>query len=269
MGEVLPGSPHRSVERTDRDAAVRCQTGDGDCVPSIELVDAIILRDVGEGLATEVREIRVPAVRLSFVYPWGRVRALDERARVVEQPSPRTRDGDAERAAGLTLEGLGLVEARGDHGAIVTPESDVDYLVDDGVKADAGCWFSMRGVSRLRDTGWEVIQTEAYPHLTIEGEAAWRGSLRPSGKDAGWFELQLGVEVEGGYVDLLEPLLELLAEVRGAIEVPRGVDYTALPLGGERTLVVPSPAIEALLSVLRELYEIDPSNFGHVAVPML
>jgi len=269
MGVVIGGQASEGVRPTRGDPHEGERGSASDCVPVLELFEASIVRDVGEGLATEFRELRVPAARLSFKYPWGQVRAASAGASFRSSDEIDARDLQAEHAARLVLEGLGLVDARDEHEAVLSHDSDADYLVDDGVKADAGCWFSARGVERLEGSGWEVTRAESYPHVTLGTGAPWCASLRQSATDTGWFELQLGVEVEDGFVDLLPLLLKLLGEVRGEIKLPRGGDYTALPLGGDRTLVVPSTTIEALLAVLRELYEIDPSSFGHVALPAL
>ena len=275
MGVMIGARASEATRSTQRDASDGARATANLGTPVLELVEATIVRDLGDGLATEYRELQVPAARLRFEYPWGTVRMASADHEPLGRGVGGPRDVEAERAARITLEGLGLVDVRDDLEVVLSHDSDVDYLVDDGVKTDAGCWFSARGVDRLRASGWEVVRAATYPHVIVgegtgDGEGdGWRACLRESTAEAGWFELQLGVQVDGGFVDLLPLLLELLQEARGDIRLPRGGEFTALPLEGARNLIVPSPTLEALIGVLRELYELDPSNFGQVALPAL
>ncbi|MBS1190606.1 MAG: SNF2-related:Helicase, C-terminal:SWIM Zn-finger [Rhodocyclaceae bacterium] len=66
--------------------------------------------------------------------------------------------------------------------------------------------FMEQGVSALQDAGWEVRFPKHFRHhfLDVDG---WEADLRPS--DSGWFDLDMGVVVEGQRVPLAPMLANL------------------------------------------------------------
>jgi SNF2 family DNA or RNA helicase len=111
-------------------------------------------------------------------------------------------------------------------------------------------------VPRLRALGWEVEISDDYPCRPVTGE--WYAELGTVDDDRDWFELELGVEVDGERVDLLPVLLDLIAD-RGAMRalLHGGGRQLALPLGDGRWLSVPPERLRTIARVLAELYEIE------------
>ncbi|HZX31895.1 MAG TPA: SNF2-related protein, partial [Rhodocyclaceae bacterium] len=72
--------------------------------------------------------------------------------------------------------------------------------------ADAWPDFMEYGIARLRDAGWEVRFPKHFRHhyLDVDG---WEADLRPN--DNGWFDLDMGVVIEGQRVPLAPMLAHL------------------------------------------------------------
>lgn len=234
------------------------------CTPCLELVRAVVLRDGGDAPGLSVRAAELPGARVWFEYPWGRVRGGE----MGSTHRATRRDLAAEGRAYMQLEQLGLTEARAHEAIALGMDCDVDFIVGDGVDDASGLRFSATGRARLVAEGWQVVEDADYP-LIAPSSDAWRGRSEPSEASPGWFELELGVEINGRFVDLLPMLLELLQDTSGEIRLLHNRDYTAVPLEGKRAVVLPTARVDGLLGVLRELYALDPSTLSRVAVPAL
>src|SRR6185503_9981591 len=105
------------------------------------------------------------------------------------------------------------------------------------------CSFRAFAVPRLQALGWRIEVDGELPTVVVADD--WVAALEPD--DRGWFELELGVEVEGQRVDLLPALVDLI-QTRGAIDAARGLGRMAvLPIDGRRHLVLPAERLRAVL----------------------
>lgn len=77
--------------------------------------------------------------------------------------------------------------------------------------ADRDKWlhFSNAIVPRLREEGWRVEFDAAFPYRVVTAGAEWRADVY-DGASAQWFELELGIDVEGKRVSLLPLLVDAL-----------------------------------------------------------
>ncbi|MCA9705917.1 MAG: DEAD/DEAH box helicase [Myxococcales bacterium] len=233
-----------------------------------------MLVDHSEGLGTDYREVETAVLRLSFDYGGVRVAASDPRDLVElgEGRAPRRRDRTGEARARQVLESFGPVElgALDTYASFTGPEPD--YVVDVTEDIDALCAFSAQAVPRLRALGWQVEISETY-QCRVVSEATWYADLQePTDDDGSWFELELGVDVDGRKVDLLPLLLELLQQSRGAglgSLLRRAKRWTAVPVGDRRYLAVPAERLQAILRVVRELYEVEGDGSGRLRIPEL
>ena len=77
--------------------------------------------------------------------------------------------------------------------------------------ADREKWlhFSNETLPQLRDDGWRIEIDPAFPYRVVEAGDDWRADVY-DGASAQWFELELGVDVEGKRVSLLPLLVDAL-----------------------------------------------------------
>ncbi len=159
------------------------------------------------------------------------------------------RDSELERAAVDTMLALGF---RGGDSGVARDVMQV---------ANAADWMRFAGheLARLREAGWLVDVTGGAPFTLAEVEG-WYAELDEDGEGvSAWFELELGIVVDGGQVSLLPVLLDL---IRAA---PREFDAAALgrhadddvlmaQLPGGARVALPWGRVKPILGVLGELY---------------
>ena len=185
------------------------------------------------------REVRMPVIELGFDYGGGE------------------RDAEGERQARYLLESFGAVELACLDDYSAGPESHADYVVRVDDDVHGLCSFSAYALPQLRALGWRVAVAADYPFQVIESEAPWYARVEPESGD--WFNLELGIELDGARVNLLPALLELLERLprSGRIDaiIPGGARCFAVPVGDNRYLPVPPERLRILVGVLRELYD--------------
>jgi superfamily II DNA or RNA helicase len=239
------------------------------------LVSRPVLVDQSGGLGTDYREVETAVLHLCFDYDGVSVAAGDPRDLISAPGGDRLalrRDLAGEARARRVLEGFGPVELSELDTYASFDESDPDYVVDVTGDIDALCAFSAQAVPKLRALGWQVEVADDYQCRVVDG-AKWYAELQPSAdEDTNWFELELGVDVDGRKVDLLPLLLELLQSTRGAgldALLRRAKRFTAVPVGDRHYLAVPAERLQAILRVVRELYEVEGSGQGCLRIPEL
>ncbi len=230
----------------------------GRCTPVLRVVPEVLVI-AGDG---DVQEISTAALELSFDYGGIVVRASGS------TPGRVQRDAQAEAHARRVLEGFGPVEVDALEHAAPPPGSDIDYVVDPHGDTARLCSFSSHAIPRLRALGWQV-EVDGELDLEIIDGSQWYGTLESD--ERGWFELELGVEVEGRRVDLLPTLLDIIHSKGGLARIARGVGRTAIvDLGDRRHMIVPADRLQTLLAVLTELYGVEGSgNRGALRIPEL
>ncbi len=236
-------------------------------VPCLRLRSETLLIDQSEGFGEDFREVESAVIDLRFNYSGLEIEA--GRPLTLEECF---RDGRGESECRRVLESFGAVELAELQDIALLPGATADYAVSLDGDADALAAFSTTVVPKLRALGWEVDIDKDYP-CHVVSDARWYASVTAEagsdetavdgGEERGWFELELGVEVDGEQVDLLPVLLDLI-ETRGMqalLQTPRQRQM-ALPLGGKRYLAVPPGRIQAVVRVLSELYEIEGTGPG-------
>jgi SNF2 family DNA or RNA helicase len=110
-----------------------------------------------------------------------------------------------------------------------------------------------------RALGWRIEVDAKYPFRVVERDPSWYARVEPSEERAGWFGLELGVDLDGQSVDLLPVLLDLLER----LDEDRGLDGLAsscratwaLKLTETHHLTVPIDRLKSMLRVVAELYQ--------------
>lgn len=205
----------------------------------------------------------MPLVELSFDYGGTRVRAGDERARVFRSEAGGLtaveRDRAAEHAARCILERLGAVELACVESIAPPAGCEPDYVVRADGDEHSFCTFTTRALAQWRALGWRVEVDASYPFRVVEREPAWYARVAPTDEPADWFGLELGVEIDGRRVDLLDVLLDLLER----LDADGGLDALvascrptwALKVSETHHLTLPLERLRALLRVVAELYQ--------------
>jgi superfamily II DNA or RNA helicase len=116
----------------------------------------------------------------------------------------------------------------------------------------------------LRAEGWVVAVASDFPVRLAEPDGEIEARLN-EGSGIDWFELQLGVVVDGERLDLLPLLLRLIAGGRGKALVAHHDDDEPflLPLPDGRLLTLPMARIRPMLLALAELFaegRLDPTG---------
>ena len=208
------------------------------------------------------------AVELSFDYEGMRVRSDDPRKvlqRVADGRLVRVRrDFECEGKAIGVLEKLRFVPlgdagfrgAAGSHepATVFVPHHDARdveiFLID----------FGQFGVPLLRENGWVVEIAADYPFHVIAGAPQWFAEISEGTNQ--WFDLDLGVEIDGEKHSLLPILVELLRDPRfrpGAKKLAAMPDAGQFPLrlGDGRLIVLPMERVRAILNTLIGLFAED------------
>jgi superfamily II DNA or RNA helicase len=101
-------------------------------------------------------------------------------------------------------------------------------LPDAGANREAWLGFMLEAVPALHADGWEVAIAAAFPYRIAQVDD-WYGDLE-SDRRQGWFNLRLGVVVDGQHVNLLPALARYLqTSLAGGDQTSLTTDATAIP----------------------------------------
>ncbi|HYW77879.1 MAG TPA: DEAD/DEAH box helicase [Gammaproteobacteria bacterium] len=158
-----------------------------------------------------------------------------------------TRHREAESAAAATL---------GEHGARILDFSEITFI--DLGDADAWVDFVYTSIPELRAAGWRIVVDEDFPYRVVEAEA-WYADLDGEQNNQ-WFDLEIGVEIEGERHSLLPLLVQFLRRYPQAM-APEQLEQAdpdttfMLGLGDGRHVPVPVKRFAPILRTLTELYD--------------
>ena len=120
--------------------------------------------------------------------------------------------------------------------------------------------FLVGAVPVLRAAGWDIEVDPGFPYRLASFDS-WYANLNTRRRHE-WFDLQLGVTVDGKPVNLLPALVAYLQAAAGAPDAP-GLftgDHWFVPLEDGRYLPVPMQRIERIAGTLVELFDRDALN---------
>lgn len=180
------------------------------------------------------------------------------------------RDLAAEREAGqiLVQSGLSPLWNRADSYTLELelPESDADTQVVFEVAMAWYRWLS-QVPPQLEEQGWRIHVADSF-QLQILRSPSWTARLS-EGESHEWFQLSLGIELNGEQVNLLPLFLQLLRmhpDPRRLEAKLAEQEHWLLPLGSvanteeQRWLEVPAERLRSLFATLIELYDTTPLN---------
>ncbi len=234
------------------------------CIPVVRLRREILLEGGGR-TGRDARPVEVAVLDLAFAYDGVEIRASDDDAEL-------ERDDAGEQRARFLLERFGAVEigCEQELGALLA--GDADYVVDVDGDARGICLFVAEVLPRLRALGFQVEIALDFPWQVADADTPWYARLDPAdGLKADWFNLQLGIEIGGQYINLLPALLDLLEQIPPSARLesilPSGGRPFALATADDRYVLVPPDRLRVLVKVLREIYDEDAAGAGVFFLP--
>jgi SNF2 family DNA or RNA helicase len=227
----------------------------------VRLATERVLVRSADGLGADYDEIEAAVLNLSFDYDGTRIRASDDRAHFflsnARSLAAVGRDLPAEERARRVLESFGAVELTCLDGYAALPDSDVDYLVHIDGNVHTWCSFAAYAVPQLRALGFCVEFDAQYPYRPVEGDPPWYSHV-VGDERSNWFELDLGIEIEGRRVNLLPALLELLdrSQEASSLNALRRMParFRAVRVDEHQYLALAPEQLAKILEVLIELY---------------
>jgi len=213
-------------------------------------------RGSGRMLATGLYE--TPLARLSFRYgPVVLPRTRRQLPRLTAQDGhiyEVARDFSAEIGAIKTLEEIGLVPVQDLVPVYFAHAHTEDFALREGRPHHPWLQIVTQDVQQLRAAGWEVEVDELFPLQVISTDSTIDAELI-EGSGIDWLELHLGVMVGSERVDLVPPLLRLLAkpDTAALLEGPDDKPFV-VPLADGRLLSLPMAQIRPTLEALLELW---------------
>jgi superfamily II DNA or RNA helicase len=219
----------------------------------------------GSAFAPDYADVRLPVLRLNFVYSNVEVRSCAESGHIFvaegSAVAALARDFEAEARARRVLEAFGAVELACLETHEPEPGSEADYLVRVDGDVHAFCSFSAYVVPQLRKLGYRVEIADDYDYHVVDGDVPWYATVTPDEDDgqSDWFGLELGVEIGGERINLLPFLIDLVETAPEATSFKAlartSNHFMAIPVGGGRYLPVPPERLKLLLKVVQELYQ--------------
>ncbi len=215
----------------------------------------------------------VPLVRLSFRYGSATLPANSSRSTAMVDGELVTveRDDDGEDAAWERLEDIGLQIVQRLPLVMPSHPHANDFVL---MEPDPNAWIEIvvRDLPALRAEGWEIEIGPDFPVRLAEAEGdieiaiddgeegTDEDGLGPKGSGIDWFDVDLGVMVDGERVNLVPILRRLLGnpEVLAALDGDAAQDGDRpmlLPMPDGRLLTLPLARLRPILAPLLELFQ--------------
>ena len=135
-----------------------------------------------------------------------------------------------------------------------------DWWLMDEDRSHALLDFGLNGVAQLRAAGWQIAIDADYPYRIADAEADWYADIEEDAT-SDWFDVALGISVDGERVNLLPLLLDWLREAklaRADIDTLADADHVMARLPDGRLLPIPMARVRSVLATLTELYGDNP-----------
>jgi superfamily II DNA or RNA helicase len=184
-----------------------------------------------------------------------------ERRRVGERVIEIVRDRASEVAASDRLDEVGLVPAETLGrlpGVPADAVGDNDFVLEHGRGQLAGADQLFALAPRLRDLGFRVESDEGFPFALLDEPREWYAEVD---EEAGnpWFDLRLGINIDGERIDLLPVLHRLLSDSAFPLVARKGEPEDAMwlvPIDARRRVPLPLAKLRALIAPLLEWLQV-------------
>ena len=218
----------------------------------------------GTGWKREEQEVDLPLARVSFDYAGAAIGWQEGRSEINSVKDNRllvlARDTLFEVQAIERLNGMGLLPLGPTGLGRFAPEHcRQDFTFEEDEDDDVSMrWVQFNHVDlpRLAAEGWTISFAEDYPYQVVQPDDVWRADVVDTGID--WFELDLGIEVDGLRHPLLPVLLDLFERAPDDMSPARLEEFGDEPVYGNladgRLLPIPASRLKAMLEALFELF---------------
>lgn len=115
--------------------------------------------------------------------------------------------------------------------------------------------FVEHEIPRLKEQGWQIKFFQSFPYGVVHVAEEWYGEIH--GGENNWFDVELGVNIEGNKVNLIPILLNLLkkdSNIFANIEKLTDKEPLIVSLKDGRRLALAPERIKALLGTLQYLF---------------
>jgi len=197
--------------------------------------------------ASRATEVRIASDGAMTVYP----RSLEDETRAAKRLAPHDFTNDPHTRA--------LVPSRGLFLRFIDDDETERWLV-----------FLHRIVAELRNDGWRIDIDPTFRHRVVDlsGDDTWQAHITEGA--GGWFDLAIGLDLDGRRLDLL-PMIQGLLQDTNALGNPRVLEalgpedfYYVSFVPGEPALAFPARRLKVILATLVDLH--DPSAFRNDGV---
>ncbi len=213
-----------------------------------------------QGNGYGVPEEEVGLARLSFRYGPILVPLTEDRQTLTRLHEGALleihRDIEAERQHLSTLLSRGFVPS-----AEARPSVKGDLARDFLPEGDAIAWFDMlyHDLPELAAVGWEIDVAPDFPYRLLRADGTFDAEVH-EGSGIDWFELDLGIVIDGERIDLIGPIVALISapDFDPALlridEREENQEPFYLPLGEGRFLAVSVARIAPIVAAIQELF---------------
>jgi superfamily II DNA or RNA helicase len=181
-------------------------------------------------------------------------------------PNAEGIEAEIEQQVLLSLTNLGWIALK-NYGAVVDAavleKANVVLVTDTDNLAEEGRAFYFKGIPLLKEAEWDVEVDDTFPFRPIEINGEWYANLdKSSSASTDWFDLELGMMINGRRVNILPMLVRMLREqstreqVQSALKSDEGT-FIYVPLDDGQLLPVPAAKIRFIAQTLIELHEAD------------
>jgi superfamily II DNA or RNA helicase len=234
--------------------------------PQLHLHCPVVTTSRGMGWNREEADVDLPLARISFDYAGAKVSWQDGRTELNHVKNNRLfvlpRDALAEVQMIERLNAVGL-QPLGPTGlgrfADELARQDFTFEEDDDDDVSMR-WveFNHYEVPKLAEEGWQITFSEEYPYQVVNEVPAWTIDVNESSND--WFELDLGIDVDGGRVPLLPVLVDLFNRAPEEMTPEALAEYgddqmVYANLADGRLLPIPATRLQSILEALYEMFE--------------
>jgi len=232
-------------------------------VPRLQLLgEEVLVPDSGE-------PSRAGLARLVFDYDGQFCLPLREDLQLPDSQVERHL-GD-ERRAERILESLGACDLSQLDGVLPDYHSTANYFIALESDVHVGASFSAHAVRELRRLGFIVDLLPGYPFMVAPSDAPLLASLETDEK-LDWFDIELGVEINGESYTLVPGLLELLKAAGDPLDFRRLAQapgkFRAVALGDGRYAALPWGRLHQMLLVLSEVCTNYESRGARLRLPI-
>jgi len=220
-------------------------------VPRLELLGEEVLITEEDG--TE-RPHGAALARLSYDYA-GHI-YLPARDEFDATGAAKERHAADEKRAERILESLGACDLTQLEGILPDYHTGANYFIAVQSDVHVGASFSVHAVRELRRFGFVVDILPSYPFVVAPVDAPLVANLETDEK-LDWFDIELGVDINGESYSLLPGLLELLQAAGDPLDFRRLAQapgkFRAVSLGDGRYAALPWDRLQQMLLVLAEV----------------